>query len=189
VARPRSEEKHIALLAAAASVVAAQGLRAPTASIADLAGVAEGTLFRYFATKDVLINELYLHLKQSLAGALRKSFVRRAPLKDRVRSLWNGYIDWGIAHPAFVKALNQLSVSASITTTTRSKAAKIFPEVEKVSSACIAKGALAGRPTAFADAIFTALADTTIQFAMQNPKQVEAYKTAGFGVLWEGLTR
>jgi hypothetical protein len=34
-----------------------------------------------------------------------------------------------------------------------------------------------------------ALADTTIQFAMRDPRQADAYKAAGFRVLWEGLTR
>lgn len=142
MARPRSKEKQTALLHAAAKVVAVQGLEARTASIAQLAGVAEGTLFRYFATKDALLNELYLHLKQSMAGAMRKGFVKRAPLGDRVRSLWDGYIDWGIAHPSSVKALNQLAVSQSITAATRSRAARIVPEIQEVSRACIAKGRL-----------------------------------------------
>ena len=56
-------------------------------------------------------------------------------------------------------------------------------------SACAAKGALAGRPAEFADAIFMAIADTTIQFAMRDPAQADAFKTAGFRVFWEGITR
>ena len=55
MARPRSEDKQIALLEAATNVVAEQGLGAPTSLIAKRAGVAEGTLFRYFATKDELL--------------------------------------------------------------------------------------------------------------------------------------
>ncbi len=189
MARPKSEEKQAALLDAATNVVAVHGLGASTASIARLAGVAEGTLFRYFSTKDSLFNKLYLHLKQSLGEAMRKSFTMSLPLKDRVRSLWDGYIQWGIAHPSSVKALNQLADSERITAATRSRADKIFPEVAEVSRAVAAKGALAGRPAAFADAIFMALADTTIQFAIRSPGQAVAYKAAGFTVLWEGLTR
>ncbi|HUI71045.1 MAG TPA: TetR/AcrR family transcriptional regulator [Spirochaetia bacterium] len=188
MARPRSEEKKAALLDAATNVVALHGLGASTASIARLAGVAEGTLFRYFSTKDSLFNKLYLHLKQGLREAMRRSFVVRLPMKDRVRSLWDGYIDWGIAHPSSVKALNRLADSESITPATKSKADKIFPEVAEVSKAIAAKGAPAERPAAFADAIFMALADTTIQFAIQDPRQAVAYRKAGFRVLWEGLT-
>ncbi|HYS81455.1 MAG TPA: helix-turn-helix domain-containing protein, partial [Anaeromyxobacteraceae bacterium] len=63
MARPKSEDKRNALLAAATQVIAELGVSAPTARIAQVAGVAEGTLFTYFRTKDELLNELYLALK------------------------------------------------------------------------------------------------------------------------------
>lgn len=64
MARPKSEDKKQALLEAATAAFAQSGIAASTALIARNAGVAEGTLFRYFATKDDLLNALYLHLKQ-----------------------------------------------------------------------------------------------------------------------------
>jgi AcrR family transcriptional regulator len=41
--------------------IAEDGIDASTAGIAKAAGVAEGSLFRYFPDKDTLLNELYLH--------------------------------------------------------------------------------------------------------------------------------
>ncbi len=70
MARPKSEDKKLALLEAATTAIAQSGIAASTAVIARNAGVAEGTLFRYFATKDELINELYLHLKHSLCQSM-----------------------------------------------------------------------------------------------------------------------
>lgn len=189
MARPRDEEKQVALLNAAAQAVSAQGIEARTASIARLAGVAEGTLFRYFATKDVLLNELYLYLKQDLSNAMRRGFVADAPLESRARSLWNGYVDWGIANPTFVKALSQLSVSDSITAETRSRANRIFPEVSQVSKALAGGDALADSPADFVDVVFGALADATMQFAVSQPASAEASKVAGFKVFWGGLTK
>ncbi|MCT2736163.1 helix-turn-helix transcriptional regulator, partial [Salmonella enterica subsp. enterica serovar Heidelberg] len=55
MARPKSEDKKQALLEAATQAIAQSGIAASTAVIARNAGVAEGTLFRYFATKDELI--------------------------------------------------------------------------------------------------------------------------------------
>lgn len=52
MARPLSEEKRNAILMAAAENVATDGLAARTAKIATAAGVAEGTVFTYFATKE-----------------------------------------------------------------------------------------------------------------------------------------
>ena len=83
--RPRSEDKQIALLEAATAVVAEQGLGAPTSLIAKRAGVAEGTLFRYFPTKDGLLNALYLDIKRSLAESMRDLFCRAATPEEWVR--------------------------------------------------------------------------------------------------------
>lgn len=73
MARPKSEDKKQALLEAATAAFAQSGIAASTALIARNAGVAEGTLFRYFATKDDLLNALYLHLKQDLCQTWRIS--------------------------------------------------------------------------------------------------------------------
>ncbi len=188
MARPKSTEKQIALLEAAAMVVAAQGLGASTALIAKSAGVAEGTLFRYFVTKDDLLNELYLHIKRSLCEAMKINFPRTASLEEQLRALWNGYIDWGVANPAAIKALNQLAVSDKITAETRTRAYELFPEIQEISSACVAKGAFSKLPAAFADAIFMGLADAAMQFAAREPEQADAFKATGFKVLWEGFT-
>jgi AcrR family transcriptional regulator len=69
MARPKSEDKRDALMAAATRVIAAQGLSAPTAVIAREAGVSNGSLFTYFETKADLFNQLYLELKTGMASA------------------------------------------------------------------------------------------------------------------------
>ena len=56
MARPKSDDKRDAILAAATRVIAAQGLSAPTAAIAKEAGVSNGSLFTYFETKADLLS-------------------------------------------------------------------------------------------------------------------------------------
>jgi AcrR family transcriptional regulator len=63
MARPKSEDKRNAILSAATEVFAERGLSAATSAISSAAGVAEGTLFTYFKTKDELINALYRETK------------------------------------------------------------------------------------------------------------------------------
>ena len=75
MARPKSEDKKQALLEAATAAFAQSGIAASTSAIARSAGVAEGTLFRYFATKDDLLNALYLHLKSDLCQAMLAGLV------------------------------------------------------------------------------------------------------------------
>ena len=98
MARPKSEDKRLALLDAATDAIAELGLGAATSLIARTAGVAEGTLFRYFPTKDELLNAVYLHHKQDLGNELMKSYDRHTPNKERSRTLWGNYIDWGLVN-------------------------------------------------------------------------------------------
>lgn len=189
MARPRSEEKQIALLEAATEVVASDGLSASTLLIAKTAGFSEGTLFRYFPTKDDLFNALFLHLRQALHDAMMENYDAGADLIDRARSVWDGYVNWGIANPSANRALSQLSVSDKIAALTRTKAANLFPEIKGMRDVCVTTGVLAQRPSAFADAIFMALADATMSFAASDPVQADGYMEAGFNVLWKGLTR
>lgn len=90
MARPKSEDKKQALLEAATQAIAQSGIAASTAVIARNAGVAEGTLFRYFATKDELINTLYLHLKQDLCQSMIMELDRSiTDAKMMTRFIWN----------------------------------------------------------------------------------------------------
>jgi AcrR family transcriptional regulator len=58
LARPRSEDNRNAILSAATEIFADRGLGAPTSAISKEAGVAEGTLFPYYGSKDELVNAL-----------------------------------------------------------------------------------------------------------------------------------
>lgn len=108
MARPKSEDKKQALLEAATQAIAQSGIAASTAVIARNAGVAEGTLFRYFATKDELINTLYLHLKQDLCRSMIMELDRSiTDAKTMTRFIWNSYINWGLNYPARHRAIRQ----------------------------------------------------------------------------------
>lgn len=85
MARPKSEDKKQALLEAATAAFAQSGIAASTSAIARSAGVAEGTLFRYFATKDELLNELYLAIKLRLVRTMIAA--RKAPERERAQYL------------------------------------------------------------------------------------------------------
>jgi AcrR family transcriptional regulator len=87
VARPKSEDKKQALLEAATAAFAQSGIAASTSAIARSAGVAEGTLFRYFATKDDLLNELYLTIKADLVQTMIAVSTRTRPGQKRTRAI------------------------------------------------------------------------------------------------------
>lgn len=183
MARPRSEDKQLALLEAATLVVAERGLGAPTSEIARKAGVAEGTLFRYFPSKDDLLNQLYLYIKAGMCERLNATYLETASMEQRVRCLWNSYIDWGLANAVANRAIHQLAVSGVITPETRLQAKQLFPRIG-IAEAFAANEAFAGCPVGFSDAIFLALADATMASAAREPQHTEIYKASGFAALW-----
>ncbi|MEA1065014.1 TetR/AcrR family transcriptional regulator [Erwinia sp. HR93] len=133
MARPKSEDKRIALLQAATVAIAQAGISASTASIARSAGVAEGTLFRYFATKDDLLNALYIWLKHDLGSIiLQQVDFEAASPKQQLNSVWDNYIDWGITHPLANACMRHLAVSGKITQETEQQVANMFPELDRL---------------------------------------------------------
>lgn len=188
MARPRSEDKQLAILEAATQVVAERGTGGPTSQIAKLAGVSDGTLFRYFATKEELLNILYLYIKEDMSKKMSENYYRSEPLKNRVAALWNSYIDWGLSNPVANKAINQLSVSELIHEETHKKAAEFFPDMG-IAEAFTGNPVFEGRPVAFSDAIFLALADTTMTFASKDESEADIYKACGFTALWNLIGR
>ena len=99
MARLKSQDQRNAILTAAIDIFAEKGLSAPTLAISAKAGVAEGTIYTYFDSKDGLINVLYQELKRGMADAMMTDFPRRFGIQERLRHVWNGYVNWGIANP------------------------------------------------------------------------------------------
>ena len=187
MARPRSEDKRNAILEAATEVVAKVGVSAPTAKIAKRAGVAEGTLFTYFSNKDELLNQLYLELKADLGKAMTSGYPSDKSLVERSRHVWSRLVGWGSAHPLKRKAMSQLAVSGRITEKTRKIAGGPFGEINGMIRESLASGALKDHPPAFAAAIMSAMADTTMDFIVREPAQAKRYTKAGFNAFWKAV--
>src|ERR1700736_5522629 len=187
MALPRSEEKRTAILEAATEAVAVLGVSAPTAKIAGGAGVAEGTLFTYFANKDELLNRLYLELKMDLRDAVITGYPAGKSLLDRSRHFWDRYIGWGSAPPLRRRAMRQLAVSDRITEETRKLAGDAFGPVNDMMRECAAGGTMRHQPPAFVSAIMSAIADTTMDFIAREPAQAKRYTKAGFDAFWKAV--
>ncbi|EBW1979637.1 MmcQ/YjbR family DNA-binding protein [Salmonella enterica] len=190
MARPKSEDKKQALLEAATQAIAQSGIAASTAVIARNAGVAEGTLFRYFATKDELINTLYLHLKQDLCQSMIMELDRSiTDAKMMTRFIWNSYISWGLNHPARHRAIRQLAVSEKLTKETEQRADDMFPELRDLCHRSVLMVFMSDEYRAFGDGLFLALAETTMDFAARDPARAGEYIALGFEAMWRALTR
>lgn len=189
MARPKSEDKRNAILAAATEVIAEQGLGAPTARIAKLAGVAEGTLFTYFDNKDELLNALYLDIKSELRDEMMTSYPKQASVRERAQYVWDKFVDWGVAQPQKRRAMAQLAVSERLTEPTRAAGMNSFAHINEMIQASVASGALRDHPPAFVSAIMSALAETTMDFIVREPGEAQRYRQVGFEAFWNAIAR
>ena len=191
MARPKSEDKRNAILDGATRLFAERGLAAaPTSEISERAGVAEGTLFTYFKTKDDLINALYREIKLELADAMMSDFPRKKNVRTRLRHVWDRYVNWGIANPRQRKVLAQLTVSEVLTK--ESKAAGGAPFVEFQT---MIRGAIDGRvfrddlPAELISKSLAVLVEAAIDLTVSNPSKAKKYRDSGFQMFWSGITK
>ncbi|ENZ8059314.1 TetR/AcrR family transcriptional regulator [Klebsiella aerogenes] len=190
MARPKSEDKKQALLEAATAAFAQSGIAASTSAIARSAGVAEGTLFRYFATKDELLNELYLAIKMRLVQTMIAGLNpdEKRP-KENARNIWNSYIDWGMRNPMEYRAIRRMALSERerITDETRIQVKESFPELNEMCQLSVKAVFLSDAYRAFGDALFLSLAETTIEFASHDPQRAREIIALGFEAMWNAL--
>ena len=187
--RHKTGDKRAAILRAATETIAEAGVGASTARVAKAAGVAEGSLFRYFQDKDKLLNELYLALKLDVRGAMTDGFPVTASLRKRIQHMWNAYIIWGMESPAKRKAMVQLSVSERITDQSRQEGrAGLEPAIEAMTQ-LIALGKLKDMPSAFASDLLLAMAETTMASMSLDPPNSERYRNTGFEVFWNATAK
>ena len=187
MARPRSEDKRNAILAAAIEVIAEQGLAAPTSRIAKVAGVAEGTLFTYFDNKDELFNALYVQLKSATRAHLLNDYPTQGSVREQIQHVWQRYVSWGVAHPHKRVALSRLVVSDSLTAQSRALGMEGFQAFHAMLTENINNGLLRQQSPQFVSAILGALAETTMDFMLQHPGTADEYARAGFEAFWRAI--
>jgi AcrR family transcriptional regulator len=191
VARPKSEDKRNAILNAATRVFAERGLAAaPTSEISRRAGVAEGTLFTYFKSKDDLINSLYRQIKLELADAMMSDFPRKKNVRTKLQHVWNRYVKWGIMNPEQRKVLGQLHVSEVLTKESKEAGGAPFVEMQDMIRDAIEVRAFRNDlPADLASKSFGALADATMDLMVLHPTKANTYRVSGFQMFWAAITK
>ena len=184
MARARSPEKRAAILLATVHEIAHTGLAAPTARIAARAGVAEGTLFTYFPSKEELLNALYLELKVEVYARINAGFPHAASLERRARHIWETFLVWTIEFPDKRTATVLLHLSGLITSETRAAALTQGSLIDATMTDLNARGAFKKLPPGFAAATMSALQEATVDFIARHPRRRTQLIDQAFRVFW-----
>jgi AcrR family transcriptional regulator len=187
LARPRSGDKQKAILDAALKICAERGIGgAPTSAISKAAGIAEGSLFTYFKTKDELLSELYRTLRREFSLHLNE-FPHADDAKKRLKYIWDKFLDLGMQHPEQLKVLAQLRASGKLF---KDNEAPSFVVVELFKAIAEATGSNghANYPPEYLVLMVRAQMEITVEFVNAHPESLEICREHGFEMLWKGLT-
>lgn len=184
MARPKSEDKRDAIMAAAVRVIAAQGLSAPTALIAKEAGVSNGSLFTYFGTKADLLNQLYLELKTEMGVVAVDGLPAKGDIREQMLHVWTHWLRWATSSPEKRRTLAHLGVSDDITLESHQTASRTMAGIAKLLERSRENGPMRHAPLGFVAALMSALADATMDFMIRDPANADNHRVAAFDALW-----
>jgi AcrR family transcriptional regulator len=103
-----SMDKRAEILQAALNLFVERGFHgAPMAEIAQEARVAAGTIYRYFPSKDDLINELFREVEKDLREAVRARYPSEGPIQEKYEYLLRESIRYLTDHPRHFLYLEQ----------------------------------------------------------------------------------
>jgi len=102
-----------------------------TAEIAKTAGVATGTLFHHFKTKQELINSLYLNTKEKMLLAVNEDYNAKKPFKINIKTLWLKFSYFAIENSDMFQFILIFHSSPYITSLTKEQIETRFDDLIK----------------------------------------------------------
>jgi AcrR family transcriptional regulator len=101
-------DKREMIVHAALELIAEHGFHgAPMALIAERGGVAAGTIYRYFDSKDTLVNEIYREFEEKIMVFLQTGYSTALPIRERFIHLGTNLLRYFIANPLVFRFLEQ----------------------------------------------------------------------------------
>jgi AcrR family transcriptional regulator len=145
VSRHLSEEKRKALMEAAVDLFSTQGFHAtPTQQISERAGVSAGTLFRYFQTKEDLIDTLYTSIHRAIANAVNEAIRPEIPVEEQIKNVKRQVLHWMFENPKETIFFEQVTSTPNITEMTKDKLLIRFSALDELYQKAVSRGILKG---------------------------------------------
>jgi len=184
------DDKRTAIMDAALKLFTEKGFHGTsTAQISKDAGVATGTLFNYFSTKEDLINSLYFEVKGDLSHAMGKDIEAENTFQSKLRKIWLNLIKWGVDNREEFLFAGQFCTSPYITKFTREEVMKEYVFLHDLVNEGIKIGVIRDFSEQLTIAMFYQASRTVVNLILDSDSSQDENKFIedGFQIIWKGL--
>lgn len=188
---PQVRDKRTAIMGAALKLFTERGFHGTsTAQISKDAGVATGTLFNYFPTKEDLINNLYFEVKGRLSRSLKVGINEEVSLREKLKRLWSNIIWWGVSNPEEYLFVEQFCTSPYITKITREEVMKEYIFLYELTQEGITGGVFKHHTPELTMKIFFHGTKAVVDLILDPNVSLDTEELIedGFRIIWNGLT-
>ena len=185
------KDKRTAIMETALKLFTERGFQGTsTAQISKEAGVATGTFFNYFPTKEDLINSLYFEVKGRLNSSMEKEIESESTFQERVRRLWSNFINWGIDNQEEFLFVGQFCSSPYITKYTREEVMKEYIFLHNLVNEGIKTGEFKDFSPELTIAMFYQSSRAVVNLILNSnlSKDKNELIENGFQIIWRGLS-
>ena len=184
-------DKKTAALQAALELIAEQGFQgAPMSQIAERAGIGVGTIYRYFASKDELINALYIDIKSRLTRHILCNFSESLPVQESFEKLLGAFVHYCVAHPAELGFTEQYENSPLITAATRAELLQLFQPIEELFQRAKAERLLKDLPFEMIGALIYSAVTVLAKLHLSGAVRLDdAAFEVGLDAIWDMIKR
>lgn len=161
-----------------------------TAEIAKTAGVATGTLFHYFKTKEELINNLYIYTKGSMLDEVKGDYNGKMSLKENILNLWLKFSYFGINNPHKFQFILIFHSSPYITTLTKEQVENKFVELIEIYKLGVEKEEIKVIDDEMLMDFFWGNIFSTVSYFVKYPEKLsEESLNMAFELFWDGISK
>jgi len=187
--KPKDDEKLRAIARATFTLVEQTGLSGLTmAAIAREAGLATGTLYVYFKSKEELMVALYERAKTETAAGLLHGDDPNAPFRVRFQRTWTNWLEHRLNAYAQMVFLEQYYNSPWFTEESRNLSARLFKDWLDLIEAAKAQQILKDVPTPMLiNAFGGSVRETAGMLRSGVLEHTQANLAMAFGICWDGI--
>ena len=166
--------------------------KTPTSRIALEAGVATGTLFHHFKTKEELINALYFEIKTDISETISEGLEKAGGIKEKMHLIWYNYLSWAMKYPKCLRFLTQFSESRYITKLTKQRIFDVhFRFVFEIIEEGKKQGIFHNLPNELLTSIFGGVLHQIIRFILETPMNFDdkEFIEEAFMASWNAIAK